>query len=191
MRYAIKKHRRAERVPFDTFFFDTFLLTFDTFYYHHLTLFAKNSSVNVNFVCFGFTRLICFLDFFYGKTGSGKTRTAFEEFPKIYTPLSYKWWEGYEGQTEVLIDDFRKDWCKFHELLKLLDRYPFKVEAKGSHHQLMATTIIITAPYPPQYMYDTREDIEQLLRRIRVVQEFPIDEEVKKGLECPKKKEKE
>ena len=129
--------------------------------------------------------------FFYGKTGSGKTRTAFEELPKIYTPLSYKWWEGYEGQTEVLIDDFRKDWCKFHELLKLLDRYPFKVEAKGSHHQLMATTIIITAPYPPQYMYDTREDIEQLLRRIRVVQEFPIDEEVKKGLECPKKKEKE
>ena len=77
--------------------------------------------------------------FFYVKTGSGKTRTAFEEFPKIYTPLSYKWWEGYEGQTEVLIDDFRKDWCKFHELLKLLDRYPFKVEAKGSHHQLMAT----------------------------------------------------
>ena len=90
--------------------------------------------------------------FFHVKTGSGKTRTAFEEFPKIYTPLSYKWWEGYEGQTEVLIDDFRKDCCKFHELLKLLDRYPFKVEAKGSHHQLMATTIIITAPYPPQYM---------------------------------------
>ena len=110
MRYAIKKHRRAERVPFDTFFFDTFLLTFDTFYYHHLTFFAKNSSVNVNFVCFGFTRLICFLDFFYVKTGSGKTRTAFEEFPKIYTPLSYKWWEGHEGQTEELFDDFRKDW---------------------------------------------------------------------------------
>ena len=71
-----------------------------------------------------------------------------------------------------MIDDFRKDWCKFHELLKLLDKYPIKVECKGSFYELLATTIIITAPFPPDYMHDTREDITQLMRRIKQVRLF-------------------
>ena len=90
----------------------------------------------------------------------------------MYTPVSYKWWENCQGEKHVLIDDFRKDWCKFHVLLKLFDKYPIKVECKGSHYELQATTIIVTAPYPPEYMYDTREDIKQLLRRINEVREF-------------------
>ena len=93
---------------------------------------------------------------YFGKTGSGKTRAAYDEFPNIYTPISYRWWQAYDGQTEVLIDDFRKDWCKFHELLKLLHRYPIKVETKGSHQQLQAATIIITTPFRPEETYETR-----------------------------------
>ena len=64
--------------------------------------------------------------------------------------MSAKWWDGYEGEKEVLIDEFWKDFYKYHELLRLLDRYPCKVEKKGgwAHLQGMvsATTIVITAP---------------------------------------------
>jgi len=112
---------------------------------------------------------------YYGKAGTGKTKAAYDEFPDLYTPINHKWWEDYQGETVVLIDDFRKDWCKFHELIKLLDRYPIKVECKGSFYQLQATTIILTAPVRPEDMYDTREDLYQLTRRITTVKHFPED----------------
>ena len=77
-----------------------------------------------------------------------------------------KWWEGYDAHPNVLIDDFRKDFCTFHELLRILDRYPYRIEVKGTSRQLLAKRIIITCPYHPEIIYDTREDIGQLLRRI-------------------------
>lgn len=105
---------------------------------------------------------------YYGPTGAGKTKAAREWLGEnIYTTLDTgKWWEGYDGHENVLIDDFRKDFCKFHELLKLLDRYEYRVEVKGSSRQLRAKKIAITAPYKPSVVYETREDVGQLLRRI-------------------------
>lgn len=105
---------------------------------------------------------------YHGSTGSGKTRQAREWLADdIYTCLdTIKWWEGYDKHENILIDDFRKDWCKFHQLLKLLDRYEYKVETKGGSRQLLAKKIAITAPYHPSVIYQTREDVQQLLRRI-------------------------
>lgn len=105
---------------------------------------------------------------YHGSTGSGKTKLAREWLgDDVYTSLdSIKWWEGYDGHENVLIDDFRKDFCKFHQLLKLLDRYEYKVEVKGGSRQFRAKKIAITSPYPPDKMYKTREDVNQLLRRI-------------------------
>lgn len=117
---------------------------------------------------------------FYGKTGTGKTKTAYEEFSKaandednIYFSMDTgKWWEGYDAQEYVIIDDMRGDFMKFHQLLKLLDRYPYKVETKGSTRQFLATHIIITSAYHPEKMYENREDINQLLRRIDEIKMF-------------------
>lgn len=105
---------------------------------------------------------------FHGETGSGKTRAAREWLETdIYTCLdSIKWFEGYDAHENVLIDDFRKDFCKFHQLLKLLDRYEYRVETKGGSRQFLAKKIAITSPYHPRDVYHCREDIQQLIRRI-------------------------
>jgi len=105
---------------------------------------------------------------YHGPTGVGKTKSAREWLgDDIYTCLdSIKWFEGYDSHENVLIDDFRKDFCKFHQLLKLLDRYEYKVETKGGSRQFVAKKIAITSPYPPQYVYEIREDVNQLVRRI-------------------------
>lgn len=115
---------------------------------------------------------------FWGKTGTGKTRYAYELFPEAYEKRSdSKWWDGYDAHQDVIIDDFRSSHIGFVELLKLLDRYPCKVEIKGGFRQLLAKNIVITAPEPPEEMYktlkhDCGEDIQQLLRRIEVIQHF-------------------
>lgn len=112
---------------------------------------------------------------YHGSTGSGKTRSAVEEFPDAWlSAKSLKWWEGYDAHKTVVIDDFRKDFCTFHELLRILDRYAYRVETKGGSRQLLATTIIITCPWSPSVLYKGRsdEDIGQLKRRIDSVKLF-------------------
>lgn len=113
---------------------------------------------------------------YYGKTGTGKSKTAYEESSEdVYTTgKTIKWWEGYDANEHVIIDDFRKDFCCFHELLKLLDRYPYRVECKGGSRQLLATQMIITSAYHPSKVYEGREDIQQLIRRIDEIKKFKI-----------------
>ena len=105
---------------------------------------------------------------YWGETGTGKTRAVYNNHTadSIFRPINYKWWDGYDGHKIVLLDDFRKDFCKFHELLTLLDLYPYRVECKGGSRQIQATTFYITSAFGPADLYDGREDIEQLLRRV-------------------------
>lgn len=116
-----------------------------------------------------------------GPTGAGKTKAAREWLGSdIYTTLdTVRWFEGYDAHENVCIDDMRKDFAKFHQLLKLIDRYPYRVEMKGGSRQFLAKKIAITCPYRPEELYTTREDVAQLLRRIDVVTEFYSDGSVK------------
>lgn len=111
---------------------------------------------------------------YYGGTGSGKTRQAIKQGGDDYyiSMNNLRWWDGYYGQKVVILDDFRKDFCTFHELLRILDRYPYRVQIKGSSLWLQAETIIITSCFRPEDVYETREDVKQLLRRIDRVVEF-------------------
>lgn len=118
---------------------------------------------------------------YWGPTGSGKTRRAWEEAKGLgetwQSSGSLKWWQGYDGHENVILDDFRGDFCPLHMLLNILDRYPFSVEYKGGSRQLLAKRIWITCPYPPQAIYQDRadrgEDIKQLLRRIDKIEHIP------------------
>lgn len=110
---------------------------------------------------------------YFGGSGLGKSRAANEEMPDAYTAMETgKWWEGYDAHEDVIIDDMRKDFLKYHSLLRLLDRYAFRVEAKGNSRQFLAKRIIITTAFAPEVLYETREDIYQLLRRIDEIRHY-------------------
>lgn len=113
---------------------------------------------------------------YFGPTGAGKTRSVYEEFPTCYRVLSHKWWDGYRGQETVLVDDYRASWCRFEELLRLTDMYPFRVEVKGGSCEVGFKRIIITAPIHPAELFSAcGEDIGQLLRRITILREWRAD----------------
>lgn len=122
---------------------------------------------------------------FYGPTGTGKTRTAVEMSGEDVwmSGRDLKFWDGYWGQKSVIIDDLRKETVTFPELLKILDVYNYRVNVKGSSQQLLATKIFITTPYTPEVTYaGVGEDIKQLLRRITEIWHFKIsDTEVNKN----------
>lgn len=112
---------------------------------------------------------------YYGPTGTGKSREAYRLAPDAYFKMgANKWWDGYDGQDTVIVDDYRRDLCTFAELLRLFDRYPHRVECKGGSREFLSTRIFITTPKSPADTWEGRseEDIEQLLRRITEVKSF-------------------
>lgn len=114
---------------------------------------------------------------YWGSTGTGKTHLAFQQCPGAWVSgKNLTWFQGYSGQKEIIIDDFRGDFCEFHTLLRILDKYPYQVELKGSSAWLRAETIIITSCHPPDQVYRNRttEDIEQLMRRITEIRHFDV-----------------
>lgn len=88
--------------------------------------------------------------------------------------MDLKWFDGYSGQQNAIIDDFREDFCSFSFLLRVLDRYPLKVAVKGSFVEWNPTTIYITCPHSPAelYAYKTPADLAQLTRRITTIRRF-------------------
>lgn len=120
---------------------------------------------------------------YYGPTGTGKSRAAHAENANAYwkDPCS-KWYDGYEPTEHkcMIIDDYRCDFCTFGALLRLFDRYPYRVEFKGGYMPLLFEKIVVTAPKHPRDMWATRteEDIAQLMRRIEVVKHFPFPDTV-------------
>ncbi|UNY50596.1 replication associated protein [Chifec virus UA13_1817] len=87
--------------------------------------------------------------YYWGPPGSGKSKRALEE-AKSYNADSiyYKprglWWDGYEQHDCVIIDDFY-GWIKYDELLKIMDRYPYKVQIKGGFEEFTTKKIWITS----------------------------------------------
>lgn len=118
---------------------------------------------------------------FWGPTGSGKSREAALLYPGAYWKEgSSKWWDGFNGTDTVIVDDYRRDLCTFSQLLRLTDRYPCIVETKGGSVAFAPQVLIITTPKSPRETWEgrTEEDLGQLLRRIDEVREFKLDKPV-------------
>ena len=104
---------------------------------------------------------------YWGKTGAGKSKRAWEEatfdaFPK---DPNTKFWDGYSGQENVVIDEFRGAISISH-ILRWLDRYPVIVEVKGSSCCFKAKTIWITSNLSPDDWYpDLDNETKSALRR--------------------------
>lgn len=133
-----------------------------------------------------------FVFWIHGPTGVGKTRIAFKCARALLrlrnisdqdcwiSSGGLRWFDGYDGHTAVILDDFRaKHVTSFAFFLRLLDRYPMAVEFKGGFVAWTPSFIFITSPKSPKECFAKRgefipEDIAQLDRRI--CESFEIDE---------------
>lgn len=111
---------------------------------------------------------------YWGETGLGKTKKAFEECDEPYVHSGGPWFDGYDGQADVIFDDFGGSEFKLTYLLKLLDRYPMRVPVKGGFVNWVPHTIYITSNYAPSNWFPTAKDehVKALLRRIEKVVHF-------------------
>lgn len=108
-------------------------------------------------------------EWYWGDSGTGKTRKAREENPGAYLKNPNKWWCGYKDQEVVVIDE----WSPSHECLashlkQWADHHPFAAETKGSSMCIRPKKIIITSNYSPEQCFPKVEDLEPIRRRFSV-----------------------
>lgn len=109
-----------------------------------------------------------------GPSGIGKSRKVRELAGKnrIYNvpePINGSlWFDGYNGETKILLDDFY-GWIKYHTLLQFLDGYPFQIPCKGGFVNRKWTTVYITSNNEIESWYKNIPNIQALLRRITSV----------------------
>jgi hypothetical protein len=105
-----------------------------------------------------------------GRTGCGKTRLAMKYDPYVITAVNgLKWWDGYESEDCVLIDDFVDEAVPIQLMLRLLDGYTCQLEVKGGHTYAMWTKVIITTNQRTLYQHVTADQLSAFNRRISVV----------------------
>lgn len=103
----------------------------------------------------------------------GPPRTGKSRFCRRVAGMAYwkypnkgetDWWDGYDGQHDVVLDDFY-GWIRYNSMLRLCDRYPYMVETKGGHAKFVSKRIFITSNVEPEQWYSRIDDTSALLAR--------------------------
>lgn len=90
---------------------------------------------------------------------------------KFWKPGDYKWFDGYDGQPIVILDDYRGEY-PLQMFLKLCDRYSMQVPVKGGFVNWGPKKIYITSNLHPNDWYpdEDRFSISAMFRRLTVIE---------------------
>lgn len=106
----------------------------------------------------------------YGEAGCGKSTRAFRENPGAYIKGVNKWWDGYENQETVIIDDMDP----YHKVLALEfkmwgQHQPFAAEQKGSCITIRPKKIVVTSNYSIDEIWEDQTTRDAMHRRYKEV----------------------
>lgn len=111
----------------------------------------------------------------WGLSGTGKTTSVYNKHGRnnVYMKDGTPWWNGYNHEKAIIIDDFDGKW-PFRDLLRLLDGFPYQGQNKGGYTKINSPYIYITCEFPPEYYYEIKDmsgnidinHLKQITRRI-------------------------
>lgn len=112
---------------------------------------------------------------YWGEAGTGKSRKVYEEIGDEYykhdIANNKNWWNGYDGENAIWIDDFKGCLMPYTYLLNILDGYPLRLETKGSFTYANWEKVYITSNFEIADWYPNIENNEPLMRRIKICAE--------------------
>lgn len=107
----------------------------------------------------------------FGESGSGKTRAVLRAFPDCFIKPRTQWWDGYQEESVVCIDDVDKYDIKLGGMLKHWgDFAPFIGEFKGGSRRIRPKLVIVTSQYALGDIWSDTETKDALSRRFRIIE---------------------
>lgn len=94
----------------------------------------------------------------HGDPGVGKSyrarQLASENEGSYYEKAINKWWDAYDGEPTIIIDDVDTNHVFLGSFLKIwADRYAFIAEIKGGSRRIRPLKIIVTSNYTPELIW--------------------------------------
>lgn len=113
----------------------------------------------------------------YGEPGTGKSHAARLFDPDAFIKSQNKWWDGYNGQKTVLLEDLDTD-VLGHYLKIWSDKWSCTGETKGGTVHLRYTTFIVTSNYKPSRLFQDYYMCEAVTRRFNVIEKTDQDQSI-------------
>lgn len=113
------------------------------------------------------------VEWVWGDTDHGKTRYGFENTDFLIKGAELKWWDGYNGESSICIDEYDSD-IPITRMLNLLDGYPLRLPIKGSFTYANWTKVIVTSNLSPDEIHPNAKECHKkaLKRRISKITEM-------------------
>lgn len=107
----------------------------------------------------------------YGKPGTSKSRYARElAGDSLYLKGPNKWFDGYNGEENILLDDLDRSFVNWYGFKIWTDRYACSGQTKGGWVALRHTRFIVTSNYSPmELIKDDEELLEAVTRRCSII----------------------
>ena len=105
-----------------------------------------------------------YIELYFGPTGCGKTTMAKAKVADKNEPLYEKeginkWWDGYEGEPNVLLDEFKGDsYGTIEQFNRMTNVGVYQGETKGGHALITADNIYLTTNRHPRHWWKKSGD---------------------------------
>jgi len=104
----------------------------------------------------------------WGKPRVGKSRYCHAKWPGAYWKNANKWWDGYKGESAVVLDDLGTNHLSEH-LKRWADRYKIIAEVKTSATALAYDTFVVTSNFHPDELFQELPEVTRQAIRERFV----------------------
>lgn len=115
----------------------------------------------------------------YGPTGTGKSHAVETAYPNCYKKAmdDLKWFDGYQGEEVIYLEDIDKYQVKWGGLLKrLADRWPMQASIKGTMAYIRPSIVLVTSNYRIEDIWSDTATVDPLLRRFTQIEKLSQDQ---------------